>query len=209
MDGWTVLKELKAQPELARIPVVVVSVVGNEHRGALLLAHEVLQKPVSREGLLRVLKPFVQPKILLVEDNADDRRLMSAHLAGAALEVRLAESGPEALSLMETFRPDLILLDLMMPRMDGMTFLGRLRKDARFERIPVIVVTARELTPPEQRRLSAEAHAILRKSNDWGEDLRRLLPHLLKAEHPLPSAVQPGHETGEAPGAAPLPGHHP
>ena len=193
-DGWAVLKELKVDPDLSGIPVVVVSVVGNEHRGTLLSAREVLQKPVSRENLLRVLKPFVQPKVLLIEDNEDDRRLMGAHLAGAALEVRVAETGPEALSLLESFQPDLILLDLMMPRMDGMTFLARLRKDSRFDRIPVVVVTARDLTPAEQRRLSAEAHAILRKSNDWGEDLRRLLPQLLKAEgrRRPGAAIRPG-----------------
>ncbi len=203
MDGWTVLKELKGDLELARIPVVVVSVVGNEHRGALLSAQEVLQKPVPRESLLRVLKPFLQPKVLLIEDNEDDRRLMEAHLAGAALEVRVAESGPEALTLLESFLPDLILLDLMMPRMDGMTFLGRLRKDPRFERIPVVVVTARDLTPTEQRRLSAAAHAILRKSQDWGEDLRRLLPQLLKTGRPPWAGGSDGPTQGDGPGQAP------
>jgi CheY-like chemotaxis protein len=175
---------------------VVVSVVGNEQRGTLLSAQEVLQKPVSREALLRVLQPFLQPRVLLIEDNDDDRRLMGAHLAGAALEVRVAESGPEALSLLESFLPDLILLDLMMPRMDGMTFLARLRKDPRFASIPVVVVTARDLTPAEQRRLSAEAHAILRKSNDWGEDLRRLLPQLLRADSSPPGKAAAQAATG-------------
>lgn len=179
MDGWLVLKALKADPALAKIPVVVASVVGNESRGTLLCARQVLQKPVSKEDLLRVLAPFSKARVLIVDDNDDHRRLMTAHLSAHAVEIGSAANGRDALQLMESFVPDLVLLDLMMPEMDGMTFLSRLRKDPRFAHLPVFVITAKELTPEESRRLSLEAQTVLRKSRDWGETLGHLLKRLL------------------------------
>jgi PAS domain S-box-containing protein len=197
MDGWTVLKELRADATLRKIPVVIASVVGAESRGTLLCAWAVLQKPVTREDLQRVLQPFPHPKVLVVEDNEDHRRLMAAHLAGQAVEIAMAANGQEALQMLETFRPDLIVLDLMMPDMDGMSFLGAIRKDSRYWHLPVFVVTAKELTPEESRCLSVEAQAVLRKSNDWGEDLEPLLQRVLRAQwvpasEPAPAPAGPG-----------------
>jgi PAS domain S-box-containing protein len=204
MDGWTVLKKLKADPQLCQIPVVVVSVLGNEHRGTLLPAREVLQKPVSCEDLQRVLKPFTQARILLVEDNDDDRRLMAAHLAELTVETRTAGNGREALALLEEYQPDLILLDLMLPQMDGMTFLHLLRKDARHWHIPVVVVTAKDLTPAEQRRLGREAQAVLKKSNEWGESLEQLFHRLLRPQPPGTGGPAP-HTAGASEPTSALP----
>jgi PAS domain S-box-containing protein len=182
MDGWTVLGLLKADPALCGIPVVIVSVVGTESRGTLLCARAVLQKPVMREDLLRVLQAFPRPKVLVVEDNEDHRRLMAAHLEGHAAEIGLAANGCEALRWLEKSKPDLVLLDLMMPHMDGMTFLSTLRKDPRYCNLPVFVVTAKELSPEETQCLAREAQAVLRKFNDWGEDLDALLRRVLQPQ---------------------------
>jgi CheY-like chemotaxis protein len=180
MDGWMVMEELRAKPALCDIPVVVVSVIGNDCRGTFANFVTVLQKPVRRETLLPLLERFTHPNVLVVEDNDDDRVLIASHLATVAAEVSEAANGQEALDLLENFSPDLILLDLMMPRMDGMTFLGKLRGEPRWSEIPVFVLTAKDLTTAEQSRLRLEAQAVLRKQNGWGESLNSLLDHLLR-----------------------------
>jgi PAS domain S-box-containing protein len=180
MDGWMVMEELRAKPALCDIPVVVVSVIGDDCRGTFANIVAVLQKPVRRETLLPLLERFARPKVLVIEDNDDDRFLIASHLATVASEISEAANGQEALDLLENFSPDLILLDLMMPRMDGMTFLGKLRGDPRWSEIPVFVLTAKDLTTAEQSRLRVEAQAVLRKQNDWGESLNSLLDHLLR-----------------------------
>ena len=180
MDGWEVLRRLKADLDLKDIPVIVVSVVARERRGTVLGAVEMLQKPVSREDLLRVISLIPRSRILVVEDNEDDRRLFAAHLQGRVTELRMATNGREALALLETFTPNLILLDLMMPEMDGMAFLDTIRKNPRHWHIPVFVVTAKELTADEAKRLGSEAQAVLKKAEEWGDDLERMLNGMLK-----------------------------
>ena len=180
MDGWQVLETIKADPDLHAIPVVAVSMVGNEKRGTVFGAMEVLQKPVAGEDLVRVLRTFTRPRVLLVEDNEDHRRLVGVHLDSHGVELHAATDGQEALTLLPQFIPDVILLDLMLPTMDGMTFLDRIRKDARYWHIPVFVITAKDLTAAERRRLGAQAKAVLKKAEDWGSDLERLLNGLLK-----------------------------
>ena len=180
VDGWEVLRRLKADADLKDIPVIVVSVVARERRGTVLGAVEMLQKPVSREDLLRVISLIPRSSILVVEDNEDDRRLFAAHLAGRVTELRMATNGREALAILETFTPNLILLDLMMPEMDGMSFLDTIRKNPRHWHIPVFVVTAKELSADEARRLGSEAQAVLKKAEEWGDDLERMLNGMLK-----------------------------
>ncbi|MBI5819964.1 MAG: response regulator [Verrucomicrobia bacterium] len=180
MDGWEVLRQLKADTDLKDIPVIVVSVVARERRGTVLGAVEMLQKPVSREDLLRVVSFIPRSRILVVEDNEDDRRLFAAHLQGRVTELRMAANGREALAMLETFTPNLILLDLMMPEMDGMAFLDTIRKNPRHWQIPVFVVTSKELTADEAKRLGSEAQAVLKKAEEWGDDLERMLNGTLK-----------------------------
>ncbi len=180
MDGWEVLRQLKADPDLKDIPVIVVSVVARERRGTVLGVVEMLQKPVSREDLLRVISFIPRSRILVVEDNEDDRRLFAAHLQGRVTELRMATNGREALAILETFTPNLILLDIMMPEMDGMAFLDTIRKNPRHWHIPVFVVTSKELTPDEAKRLGSEAQAVLKKAEEWGNDLERMLNGTLK-----------------------------
>jgi CheY-like chemotaxis protein len=178
-SGWDVVKMFKADPQLQSIPVVVVSVIASENRGTVLGAVDVLQKPVSREDLLRVLRMIPRPKVLVIDDNEDDRRLLAAFLEEDASEIRLAVNGRQALEVLEDFLPDLVLLDLMMPVMDGMTFLNEIRKDPRYHELPVVVVTAKELTGAEVAFLQRQAQAVLRKAGDMEQEITRLLHEVL------------------------------
>lgn len=187
MDGLQVIRALKADPELRNIPVVVVSVVAGENRGGIIGAVDVLQKPVIREDLLAALRrclPFDKSKILLVDDEADARLVLKEHLAEEACEWREACNGREALQVMEEFMPDLILLDLLMPEMDGLSFLNRIRSEIRYQWLPVIVVTAKELTSEERETLSRAAQLVVKKGDLFEADLRSVLRRSLMARPP-------------------------
>jgi CheY-like chemotaxis protein len=190
MDGWQVLRAVKNDPQLRSIPVVVISVVAGENRGRIFGAVEILQKPVEREELLAALKRSFsppKPKVLVVDDEPDARHLITVCLAGDAAEVRTAANGKEALDLMEDYSPDAVLLDLVMPVMDGVAFLNALRADPRHQHLPVVVITAKELAPGESELLRQETLAVLKKAGAFEDDLRRLL-HKLLAASPSPFA---------------------
>ena len=192
MDGWQVVRAIKSDPDLSHIPVVVVSIVANENRGQLFGVVDVLQKPVSREELLEVLQRNMNvstPRIMIVDDDADAREILAACLQDRAVEIRAANNGREALDLLSTFSPDLILLDLMMPVMDGMTFLDVIRRDAKYQRLPVVVVTAKELTPEENGRLKAEKLCVLTKADAFDGHLKQLLEDLLRDTAPQPTVA--------------------
>ena len=114
-----------------------------------------------------------------MDDEEDARRLLTACLAEHAAEVRTAANGKEALDLMEHYSPDVVLLDLLMPVMDGVAFLNALRADPRHQHLPVVVVTAKELTPGESELLRQETLAVLKKAGAFEDDLKRLLHKLL------------------------------
>ncbi|HEX5268863.1 MAG TPA: response regulator, partial [Gemmataceae bacterium] len=182
MNGWDVLKALKAHPALSRVPVVVVSIVARENRGTILGAVDLLDKPVSREALHALLLRNLRSRkgrALVVDDNDDARRLLSAYLAEEGLETCEAVNGADALGRLERFDADLVILDVMMPVMDGLTFLDALRRDARYLHLPVVVVTAKELTPQESERLRADASVVLRKGDDLALGLKRVVGKVL------------------------------
>lgn len=182
MDGWQVLRAIKADPQLRGIPVAIVSVVAGENRGHIFGAVDVLQKPVGREELLAVLRRNLlppSPRVLVVDDDPDAQRLMLACLEDQATETRTAANGKEALEILKQFSPDIILLDLLMPVMDGMAFLDALRTDSRYQHLPVVVVTAKELTVREAELLRQETYEVLKKAGAIEEDLKRLLRKVL------------------------------
>lgn len=190
LDGWQVIRALKADPALCDIPVVVVSIVAGENRGGIIGAVDVLQKPVVREDLLAVMRrslPFNHPRILIVDDQEDARRVLTAHLEDEGCEFRAAANGRDALKLMETFVPDLILLDLMMPEMDGFTFLNEIRARPRFQLVPVVVVTAKELSAAEADQLRRMAQEVVRKGHVFEADLKSILRRLLQKDPPRSS----------------------
>jgi signal transduction histidine kinase/CheY-like chemotaxis protein len=167
MDGWAVLRKIKADPELQHIPVVMVSMVGDRDLGYSLGAVESLTKPVDRKKLLDVVQQFATAKgggyVLVVDDNDDIRSLMRRTLEEVQWEVSEAENGAVALQRVHEQKPDLILLDLMMPVMDGFEFVQRLREDENNRWIPIIVVTAKDLTEEDRQQLAGGVEHIIDK----------------------------------------------
>ncbi|WP_035990602.1 response regulator [Leptolyngbya sp. KIOST-1] len=169
VDGWTILTELKADPHLADIPVVMVSMVDDKTLGYALGASDYLLKPVDYDRLTGLLHKYVgdasAQTIMVVEDNAENRDMMQRQLAKAGWSVQVAAHGRQALELMPTQMPELILLDLMMPEMDGFEFLEELRQRPQWRSIPVIVLTAKDLTADDRRRLDGQIERIYQKGS--------------------------------------------
>ncbi|OUD14193.1 response regulator [Thioflexithrix psekupsensis] len=159
VDGWNVLSQLKADVHLQHIPVIMSTMVDNKRLGYVLGADDYLIKPVSRQQLQSVLARYSQPQqtstVLLVEDNVVTREMMEKILTRAGWHVVQAGNGQHALAQIEQQIPDLILTDLMMPEMDGFEFLHHLRENPAWNSIPVVILTAKELTPEESVQLSA------------------------------------------------------
>jgi len=158
MDGWTVLAALKEDPELEKIPVAMLSIVDDRHIGYSLGASDYLTKPIDREKLLAVLARLCPNKggmrVLVVEDDGPTRELVRRTLENRDWRVSEAENGVVGLRRLDEAPPDLVLLDLMMPEMDGFEFLSRLRQEERWREIPVVVVTAKTLTADDRSRLN-------------------------------------------------------
>ncbi len=170
--GWDVLSELKADPEVADIPVVMVSIIDDKNRGFTLGASDYLTKPVHPDRLMAILRKFrpdgCPGSVLIIEDDEPSRELLRRLLERDGWE---ADEAPNALIGLEKVAeaiPSLILLDLMMPEMDGFEFVSRLRANERYRSIPIVVLTAMTLTPEEKKQLSEHVTKIAYKaSTSW------------------------------------------
>jgi signal transduction histidine kinase/CheY-like chemotaxis protein len=175
MDGWSVLRALKADPDLHSIPVVMMSMIEDRTRGYSLGAVDYLTKPVDREHLNKVLSRYYHPErvrdVLLVEDDQDARAIMARDLQKAGWDVTEAANGQEALDAMAQKQPGMVVLDLMMPVLDGFGFLAEMRANSAWQDIPVIVVTAKDLTPEERTELSDVTAKVLEKNSYTREQL--------------------------------------
>jgi len=183
LDGWTVLAALKGDPDLADIPVVLVTIVDEKQRGYALGVVEHLVKPVDRERLAAILRQWcgAPGHVLLVEDDGDVRGLMRQALASAGWTISEAENGRVALERMAERRPDAIVLDLVMPEMDGFEFLAALRAREAWRGVPVLVVTARDLTDEDRKRFNGGVERIIQKGGYGGDDLLREVADALTA----------------------------
>jgi PAS domain S-box-containing protein len=193
MDGWQFIRALKSDAEVRHIPVVVVSVLAGENRGRILGSVDVLQKPIVREELQAVLQrnlPPTSPRVLVVDDEEDSRRLILSQLEGEPIELYTAANGREALEVMERHPPGVVLLDLIMPVMDGMAFLDTIRKDPRYKCLPVVVVTAKELTAGEVEQLRCQNFKVLNKAKAFEGELQRLLVELLSLGRPAATGAR-------------------
>jgi signal transduction histidine kinase/CheY-like chemotaxis protein len=192
MDGWSVLLVLKADPDLRDIPVIMLTMVDDPERGFALGAAEFATKPVDRARLSQILKKYTCPcppcPVLLVEDDQKTREVTRTILEKEGWKVREAENGRVALESMERERPGLIVLDLMMPEMDGFEFVARVRKKLEWRSIPIVVLTAYDLTAKERRRLNGYVETILRKGGDSREALLHQLRDFLD-HHAAPRAI--------------------
>ncbi|MGQ0593230.1 MAG: ATP-binding response regulator [Gammaproteobacteria bacterium] len=175
MDGWAVLTALKADPELAPIPVIMATILDEENMGFALGATDFLTKPIDRAYLAQVLQKYrcAHPPcpVLVVEDHADLRALMRRMLEQEGWVVAEAENGRVALDRVAENRPELIVLDLMMPEMDGFSFLEALRQHEGWRAIPIVVVTAKDLTAEDHQRLSGYVQYIVHKGAYAREEL--------------------------------------
>ena len=175
MDGWSVLAELKADPELAEIPVVVVSITDDSSLGFALGASEYLTKPVDRERLAAVVRKYAASRagglVLIVDDDRVSLALAREAVEGLGLRAIEAENGAEALAAFRRERPAMILLDLIMPVMDGFDFLDQLRREPGGAETPVAVVTAKDLSAEERSQLGLRRDRVIEKGGRSPEKL--------------------------------------
>jgi signal transduction histidine kinase/DNA-binding response OmpR family regulator len=184
MDGWAVLSELKADPELADIPVVMLTIVDNKNLGYALGAADYLTKPIQRDRLLAILTkycPSSQPAtVLVVEDDVQTQEVTRRLLEKAGIQVMVAENGRVALERLAEGQPGLILLDLMMPEMDGFQFVEHVRQHEAWRTIPIVVVTAKDLTAEDRLRLNGSVADIIKKDAKGQEELLAEVSKMVK-----------------------------
>ena len=185
MDGWAVLSALKEDADLADIPVVMVTIVEDQNMGYTLGATEYVVKPVDRERLVSVLKRYRKDSearsVLIVEDDSGTRRMLRRILEREEWLVGEAQNGRVALERMGKSKPDLVLLDLMMPEMDGFEFVDRLFRREEWRSIPVVVLTAKDLDEQERRRLNGYVEGIIQKGAYGSEELLTEIRRLVTA----------------------------
>jgi PAS domain S-box-containing protein len=174
LDGWSVLSQLKEDPELGHIPVVMVTMLDDRSLGFALGATDYVTKPVDPPRLVAVLRRLCREPdatILVVDDDPASRSMLVRIVRDAGWNAVEAENGLEALTRLEEVQPALILLDLVMPEMDGFALAARLREDPQWSRVPVIVVTGKDLTAEDRARLNGYVARVLRKQDVGSEGL--------------------------------------
>jgi signal transduction histidine kinase/DNA-binding response OmpR family regulator len=184
IQGWEVLERVKIDPRTAHVPVVVCTGRNNKDRAAALGASDFLAKPLSPEQLREAVRRVVRPPacVLVVDDDPTVRRLVAETLSRDGLEVIEAADGEGGLEAVAARRPDVIVLDLIMPGVDGLAVLEQLQDDDETRTIPVIVLTARRLSAEERRSISQRVTALLGKTEYSAEELRRLVAQSIGAD---------------------------
>jgi signal transduction histidine kinase/DNA-binding response OmpR family regulator/HAMP domain-containing protein len=173
-DGWAVLGALKADPDLCEIPVIMVTVAPDRGIGLSLGAAEVMTKPVDRGELTSLLRQLLSRDgpILVVEDDLATRETVRHTIEKMGLTVAEVTNGRLALAwLAENPAPALILLDLMMPEMDGFEFLDTFNSRADWRHVPVVVITAKQLTAAERGLLSGQTRSVIKKGASIDRDV--------------------------------------
>src|SRR5215813_13630227 len=194
LDGWSVLAALRQDPELAEIPVIMITILDEHRRGVALGAAGYLTKPIDRERLHRVVSRFRAParptRILLVEDDADQRQRLRGWLKDEQWAVQEAANGREALALLKDPKPDVILLDLMMPEMDGFAVVAALQKEPRWRDIAVIVITSRDLDAKDRERLNSGVQSVLVKETFRPTELVARIRQLVQSRPQVGSEME-------------------
>ncbi len=192
MDGWSVLSALKAIPTTADIPVVMVTIVDDKNTGYALGASDYLTKPIDRARLSAILAKYrkrcTECRALVVEDDPVTRGMVRQMLEADGWSVEEAENGKVALRKVRQSPPDLIVLDLMMPEMDGFEFAAELRSRDTWREIPILVLTAKDLSDDDRRRLNGHILGVVRKGTIAREELLREIQRALAA-HPRAKAA--------------------
>jgi len=187
-SGWTILGALKADPVTSDIPVIVLSIVDDKDRGYRLGAYDYLVKPFDRDDLMRVIGGITslesQPdRLLVVDDDPKVVDLIQQLLEDEPYHVASVEDGNQALEEIARNSPDLILLDLLMPNLDGFAVIEHLHQDVQFSDIPIVVITAKELTEDEQSWLNQRITSVVRKQNMTTEQMLQEIRSALHRYH--------------------------
>ncbi len=187
ITGWDVIALLKGFPETKDIIIIVISIMDEKNKGYSLGAVDYLVKPIERKVLLDTVEKFRKgatglSKVLVVDDEEDTRVFFRSVLEKSNWIVTEAKNGKEAIDQLKQMQPDVILLDLMMPVMDGFDFLDYLRKTPHWLSIPVLVVTAKVLTPEDRERLSGKVFQIIQKSSHTKDDICQSLSSLIQTK---------------------------
>jgi signal transduction histidine kinase/DNA-binding response OmpR family regulator len=192
MDGWAVLSDLKAIPGMVDVPIILLTMLENKEMGFALGAADYLTKPIDAQKLLPVLDRHRSPKpngtVLVVEDDPPSRELVIRMLEKEGIQVREATNGREAFEIIKGgLVPDLIILDLIMPEMDGFDFLRHVRPNPEWAKIPVVVVSSLDLNNEAQEMLRGQVERIFQKGRFAREDLLRevretINQHMLKRQ---------------------------
>ena len=182
MDGWTVLSELQSDRALADVPVIMLTILGDSQMGYALGASAYLQKPIEAARLTTALRAIGVPRdrsgrVLVVDDDEATRMVLRRHLQNNNWTVTTASNGRIALDCLAEARPDIILLDLMMPEMDGFQFLEHLRTDEAHCTIPVVVISAKEMDDEERAQLNGHVSRVIDKR---GQTSAALLPEVTR-----------------------------
>ncbi|MFZ4763109.1 MAG: ammonium transporter [Alphaproteobacteria bacterium] len=182
MDGWVVLQKLKSDPETSDIPVVMCSIIDEQKRSQQLGAEGFVTKPIDRNHLEKVFSnlKLENIKVLMVEDDPSMSDFLSRVLLNRGWIVELAEHGGKALEILSDFRPNLILLDLMMPEMDGFAFLEKFYKQPEWNNIPVVIMTSKDLNREEMEILHGKVAAIITKGQIGADEIAIQLDHITK-----------------------------
>ncbi len=199
-DGWTVLALLKTDPAVCNIPVVMLTMMDDRKRGYALGAANYMTKPIDRKSLAQILARYRCPNapcpILVVEDDSGTRQMMRTMLEKAGWSVSEAENGRVALERVAANRPTLILLDLMMPEMDGFEFAREMHRNPETRSIPMVVLTAKDLTEQDLSRLDGSVHSILDKRGFTREELMSQVRDLL-ADWTVPAGRDATEQKGK------------
>ena len=182
MDGWAVLSALKADPDIADIPVIMLTIVDDKNLGYALGASDYLTKPIERDRLLTVLHAHRRDHpVLIVDDDVEIRQLLRRMLEPEGYAVVEAENGRVALERLQGVSPSVILLDLMMPEMDGFEFVAEFRRHEAWRAIPIVVITARDLSRDDRERLNGSVQKILQKGSPGRDQLLAEVRELVTA----------------------------
>ncbi len=186
MDGWSVLSKLKADPDLSAIPVIMLTISDDKNMGYTLGTVDCLTKPLAKERLVTVLQKYkgsaTKQSVLVIEDQPEMRQILHRMLTKEEWGVIEAENGRVALERMAKQTPSLILLDLMMPEMDGFEFIATLRKNKDWLAIPIIIITAKNLSLKEQQYLNNSVINILQKGKFQRQELLTQVYNLISTD---------------------------
>jgi len=179
VNGWDMLRELKGEPGISDIPVLVVSIVGGENRGTLTGVVDTLDKPVLRDGFYAALRRNLENargRVLVVSADPDAHRVIAASFRDAGnLEVLSASDGAEAVAVLDSVRPDAIVVDSAGALTDGVATVEAIRRSPRYAHVPVLILVGAELPARDEQHLRDSADAVLRWDGELERDLQRAL----------------------------------